>query len=43
MLMPVSAANGRTRLFKWRYFEPEIMLLCARWYLRHALSYRDLQ
>jgi transposase, IS6 family len=29
--------------FKWRHFEPAIILLCVRWYLRYALSYRDLQ
>lgn len=30
-------------LFKWRHFETEIILLCVRWYLRYALSYRDLE
>jgi len=30
-------------LFKWRHFEAEIILLCIRWYLRYALSYRDLE
>lgn len=30
-------------LFKWRQFEPELILLCVRWYLRYALSYRDLE
>jgi transposase-like protein len=30
-------------LFKWRHFEAEIILLCVRWYLRYALSYRDLE
>jgi transposase, IS6 family len=29
--------------FKWRHFESEIILLCVRWYLRYALSYRDLE
>ena len=28
---------------KWRHFEAEIILLCVRWYLRYALSYRDLE
>jgi hypothetical protein len=28
--------------FKWRYYQGEIILLCVRWYLRYALSYRDL-
>src|SRR5438270_9553670 len=30
-------------LFKWRHFEPSIILLCVRWYLRYSLSYRDLE
>ena len=29
--------------FKWRHFEAEIILTCVRWYLRYALSYRDLE
>jgi len=29
-------------IFKWRHFEPEIILLCVRWYLSYRLSYRDL-
>jgi transposase-like protein len=29
--------------FKWRHFEAEIIVLCVRWYLRYALSYRDLE
>ena len=28
--------------FKWRHFEPTIILLCVRWYCRYSLSYRDL-
>jgi hypothetical protein len=27
--------------FKWRHFEARIILLCVRWYLRYALSYRE--
>ena len=30
------------KIFKWRHFEPEIILLCVRWYLSYRLSYRDL-
>jgi transposase-like protein len=30
-------------LFKWRHYGSEIILLCVRWYLRYALSYRDLE
>ena len=29
--------------FKWRHFQPEIILLAVRWYLRYSLSYRDLE
>ncbi|WP_040444417.1 IS6 family transposase [Ktedonobacter racemifer] len=29
--------------FKWRHFQADIILLCVRWYLRSALSYRDLE
>src|SRR4051812_9620609 len=29
--------------FKWRHFEAEIILLRVCWYLRYALSYRDLE
>lgn len=28
--------------FKWRHYEPTIILLCVRWYCRYQLSYRDL-
>jgi hypothetical protein len=30
-------------LFKWRQFEPEVILLAVGWYLRFALSYRDVE
>jgi transposase-like protein len=29
--------------FTWCHFEAEIILLCVRWYLRYALSSRDLE
>lgn len=29
--------------FKWRHFEPTIILLCVRWYCRYQLSYRDIE
>ncbi len=29
--------------FKWRHYEPEIILLCVRWYCRFQLSYRDVE
>ena len=33
----------RPALFKGRHFEAEIIVVCVRWYLRYALSYRDLE
>src|SRR5271165_3305406 len=30
-------------LFKWRQFEPEMILLAVGWYLRYSLSYRDVE
>jgi transposase, IS6 family len=29
-------------LFNGRHFDPEIIVLCVRWYLRYKLSLRDL-
>jgi IS6 family transposase len=34
---------SQSNLFKWRHYQPEIILLCVRWYLRYSLSYRDLE
>jgi len=34
---------AETNLFKWRHYQSEIILLCVRWYLRYALSHRDLE
>ena len=28
--------------FKWRHYQPEIILLCVRWYLSYPLSYRHI-
>jgi transposase-like protein len=28
--------------FKWKHYQPEIILLTVRWYLRYSLSFRDL-
>jgi IS6 family transposase len=30
-------------LFKWRHFEGDVILLCVRWDLRYALSYREVE
>ena len=29
--------------FKWRHFEPTVILLCVLWYCRYQLSYRDVE
>ncbi len=36
-------SNQSQHPFKWRHFQSDIILLCVRWYLRYALSYRDLE
>src|SRR6201988_1134060 len=33
----------RPALFKWRHFDPEIIVCAVRWYLRFSLSYRDVE
>ena len=40
MLLLAPSVSG---LFKWRQFEPEIILLAVGWYLRFSLSYRDVE
>src|ERR1700693_5812733 len=40
MLVLTSSVCG---LFKWRQFEPEVILLAVGWYLRFSLSYRDVE
>lgn len=32
----------KQNLFKWKHYQPDIILLTARWYLRYNLSFRDL-
>ena len=34
---------SKNSLYKWRHYQPEIILLCVRWYLRYPLSYRQLE
>ena len=36
-------ASSVAGLFKWRQFEPEMILLAVGWYLRFFLSYRDVE
>jgi transposase-like protein len=40
-----SVAYGMSRLIlcKCRHYETEVILLCARWYLRYWLIYRGLE
>ena len=40
MLLLASSVCGS---FKWRQFEPEVILLALGWYLRFSLSYRDVE
>jgi transposase-like protein len=40
MLLLTASVSG---LFKWRQFEPEVILLAVGWYLRFSLSYRDVE
>src|ERR1700676_2077832 len=40
MLLLASSVCG---LFKWRQFEPEVILLAVGWYLRFSLSYRGVE
>src|SRR5580704_10083582 len=40
MLLQASSVCG---LFKWRQFEPEVILMAVGWYLRFSLSYRDVE
>jgi transposase, IS6 family len=40
MLFLASSVCG---LFKWRQFEPEVILLAVGWYLRFSLAYREVE
>ena len=33
---------SKENLFKWKHYQPEIILLTIRWYLRYNLSFRNL-
>jgi len=33
---------SKSNPFKWRHYQPEIILLCVRWYLSYPLSYRQV-
>src|SRR6202049_1134147 len=36
-------ASSVCDLFKWRQFEPQVILMAVGWYLRFSLSYRDVE
>jgi hypothetical protein len=36
-------AKSRPTLFKWRHFEPEVIICAVRWSLRFSLSYRGVE
>ena len=33
----------RPALFKWRHFDPELIVCAVHWYLRFSFSYRDVE
>lgn len=35
-------SGEKQNLFKWKHYQPDIILLTVRWYLRYNLSFRDL-
>nr|CBW44213.1 IS240 transposase [Bacillus cereus VPC1401] len=32
----------KENLFKWKHYQPDLILLTVRWYLRYNLSFLDL-
>jgi len=32
----------KENIFKWKHYQPDIIVLTVRWYLRYNLSFRDL-
>jgi transposase, IS6 family len=32
----------KQNLFKWKHYQPDIILLTVRWHLRYKLSFRNL-
>ncbi|MDM5186106.1 IS6 family transposase [Bacillus sp. DX4.1] len=33
---------AKEHVFKWKHYQPDVILLTVRWYLRYNLSFRDL-
>jgi transposase-like protein len=38
----MTSSSGLNKLFKYRHFDCQIIILCVRWYVSYKLSYRDL-
>jgi transposase-like protein len=38
-----SMIKPRPALFRWRHFEPDVIVCAVRWYLRFSLSYREVE
>jgi transposase-like protein len=38
----MTSSSDLDKLFKYRHFDREIIILCVRWYVSYKLSYRDL-
>ena len=34
--------SSKPAAFKWKHYQNDILLQCVRWYLRYAVTYRDL-
>jgi transposase-like protein len=37
-----TSSSDLDKLFKYRHFDREVIILCVHWYLSYKLSYRDL-
>ena len=42
LLTKVCDHMEQENIFKWKHYQPDIILLTVRWYLRYNLSLRDL-
>ena len=37
----MTSSSDLDKLFKYRHFDREIIILCVRWYVSYKLSYRS--
>jgi transposase, IS6 family len=37
-MLPITASNP----FKWRHYPGDIILWCAKWYLRYPISFKQM-